>query len=45
MGNNSRENNGLVAIYCYIYDRVVEWYNDNAEEIFDEWKEEQNDNN
>lgn len=27
------------AIYCYIQEKVAEWYNDNAEEIFNEWKE------
>lgn len=27
------------AIYCYIDQKVHEWYNDNAEGIFDEWKE------
>jgi hypothetical protein len=40
-GDNPRENSGMTAIYCYIYDQVVEWWNDNAEEIFEEWKEEQ----
>lgn len=27
------------AIYCYIEQEVNEWYSENAEEIFDEWKE------
>jgi hypothetical protein len=29
------------AIYCYIEQEVHEWYRDNAGELFDEWKEEQ----
>ncbi len=27
------------AIYCYIEQKVHEWYRENAEDIFDEWKE------
>jgi hypothetical protein len=27
------------AIYCYIEQEVHEWYRNNAEEIFEEWKE------
>lgn len=27
------------TIYCYIQEKVGEWYRDNAEEIFEEWKE------
>ena len=27
------------AIYCYIDEKVHEWYSSNAEDIFDEWKE------
>ncbi len=27
------------AIYCYIEQEVASWYHDNAQEIFDEWKE------
>jgi hypothetical protein len=27
------------AIYCYIEQKVHEWYHENAEEVFDEWKE------
>ena len=27
------------AIYCYIDEKVREWYSNNAEDIFDEWKE------
>lgn len=42
LGDNPRENNGMSAIYCYIQDRVHDWYNDNAKDIFNEWKEKQN---
>lgn len=38
IGENVREKHGMVAIYCYIEQKVCEWYADNAEEIFDEWK-------
>lgn len=27
------------AIYCYIDDAVRQWYNDNADDVFEEWKE------
>lgn len=27
------------AIYCYIDQKVHEWYSDNADDIFEEWKE------
>ena len=39
IGSNPRENNGMVAIYCYIEQAVHEWYHANAEEVFEEWKE------
>lgn len=29
------------AIYCYIEQKVHEWYSNNAEEIFTDWKEKQ----
>jgi hypothetical protein len=38
-GDNPRENNGMAAIYYYISDKVNDWYQSNAEEIFDEWRE------
>ena len=38
-GDNPRENDGMVAIYCYIYDAVADWYEDNADDIFDDWYE------
>ena len=40
-GDNPRENNGMAAIYFYIMDKVQEWYNDNADDVFNEWKEKQ----
>lgn len=39
IGGNPKENNGMAAIYFYIMDEVQEWYRDNADDIFDEWKE------
>ncbi len=36
VGTNPRENNGMAAIYYYIYEKVAEWYAANAERIFDE---------
>jgi len=41
IGDNPRENSGMVAVYCYIEQAVQEWYQDNAEDIFDEWREKQ----
>ena len=38
-GSDSRENDGMAAIYYYIHEQVNEWYSNNAEEIFEEWKE------
>jgi hypothetical protein len=29
------------AIYCYIEQQVAEWYQSNAKDIFDEWREKQ----
>lgn len=37
-GDNPRENNGMAAIYFYIQEKVGEWYHNNAEDIFEEWK-------
>jgi len=36
VGDNPRENFGMAAIYYYISEKVHEWYNENAEEIFEE---------
>lgn len=36
IGENPRENNGMVAIYCYIEQKVCEWYHDHAGEVFEE---------
>jgi hypothetical protein len=38
IGTNPRENNGMAAIYCYIEQKVCEWYHDHAEEVFEESK-------
>lgn len=38
VGDNPRENNGMAAIYFYIDEKVHEWYQRNAEEIFKMWK-------
>lgn len=43
VGHNPRENNGMAAIYFYIMDEVNEWYSNNAEDLFDTYKEEQAD--
>ena len=39
IGDNPRENSGMVAIYCYIEQEVSSWYYDNAEELWEEWQE------
>ena len=39
VGDNPMENDGMAAIYYYIMEQVQEWYNDNAGEIFESWKE------
>jgi hypothetical protein len=39
VGDNPRENNGMAAIYYYIDAKVRDWYSDNADEVFEEWKE------
>jgi hypothetical protein len=39
VGENPKENDGMTALYFYIYDKIYEWYDQNAEEIFDEWYE------
>lgn len=38
VGQNPHENNGMSAIYFYIYQEVNNWYNKNAEEIFNKWE-------
>lgn len=38
VGENPRENNGMAAIYFYIYEKVAEWHQENAERIFDEMR-------
>lgn len=41
VGDNPMENDGTAAIYFYIHEQVSAWYNDNAEDVFDSWKAEQ----
>jgi len=41
VGENPRENDGMAAIHFYIHEQVSEWYSDNAEEVFEEWKAKQ----
>lgn len=36
VGENPRENNGMAAIYYYIEQKVAEWYEKNAEQVFEE---------
>lgn len=36
-GDNPRENHGMSAIYCYISERVGEWYSENAQSIFESY--------
>lgn len=38
VGDDPRENNGMAAIYFYLMEQVQEWYSENAEEVFEEWK-------
>lgn len=38
VGDNPLENDGMAAIYFYIMDKVNEWYNDNADDVFEEIK-------
>ena len=37
VGDDPHENDGMSAIYFYIMNKVQEWYNDNAQDIFDDW--------
>lgn len=39
LGDNPMENDGMTAIYAYIFNGIHEWYNDEAEGLFEEWKE------
>lgn len=38
VGDNPREGGGTAGIYYYIYEKVAEWYYENAERIFDEMR-------
>lgn len=41
VGDNPLESDGMAAIYFYIMEKVQEWYAENAEEIFEEFKAKQ----
>ncbi len=41
IGDGSEENHKAVAIYCYIEEKVNEWYRLNADDVFEEWSEAQ----
>ena len=41
VGDNPRENDGMAAIYFYIFEAVNHWYQTEAEDVFQEWKEKQ----
>ena len=38
VGDNALENDGMSAIYFFIYEQVANWYAINASDIFDEWE-------
>ena len=35
-GENPYENNGMTAIYCYIYEKVTTWFNNNIDELYND---------
>lgn len=39
IGENPMENDGMVAVYCYIDQNVRGHYEDNKDEWFSEWQE------
>jgi hypothetical protein len=41
IGDKSEANWKQVAIYCYLEQEAASWYQDNAEEIFEAWQSEQ----
>ena len=40
IGTNPRENDGMVASYCYIEQQVADWYQKEADDLYDEIMEE-----
>jgi len=42
IGDKSEDNWKGIAIYCYIQEKVNEWYDENAQDIFEEIKGEEN---
>ena len=43
IGDGTEDNHKQVAIYCYLEQQVADWWNDNAEQIFDDWNEAKDD--
>lgn len=41
VGDDAHEGDGMTAIFFYIDQAVREWYDANAEDVFDEWRMEQ----
>ena len=39
VGDKPMENDGMLAIYFYIMEKVQEWYSNEAEEVFEKWVE------
>ena len=39
IGDNPRENSGMVAIYCYIEQQVYGWYDEHADDLWEDWRE------
>ena len=42
IGEDPSEKNGAVAIYCYLQERVSQWYHENAQELFEGFMKEVN---
>ncbi len=38
VGDNPKENDGMAAIYFLLMDKANEWFDNEAEEIFEEWE-------
>jgi hypothetical protein len=43
IGTNPRENHGMTAIYCFVEQKVAEWYHSHAQAVFDEALKEEGD--
>ena len=42
LGENPMDNNGMVAIYCYIEQQVHQWFADNSSDFFEEYQGQKN---